>query len=159
MSASNTPWRKRSMPAEISTDAVWCATIAAALLRRGAMVHRASFILTIAALLTGVAMAIATAKPGTIWLAVGPTVVGLGVVEFWLAGRVAIDADLFAAIAAKDADLGGFDRAMQALGLMPPHKAGRPVEARVRGAMRLLKLQGLALAAQLAAPIAGALMA
>jgi hypothetical protein len=147
------------MPPETSSDAAWSATIAGALLRRGAMVHTASLILGMAALLTGVAISFVGAKPGAGWLAVGTAVVVLGTVEFWLAGRVAFDAELFQAIAAKGGDLEGFDSAMQALGVMPSHKAGRPIGARVRGAMRLFRLQGSTFAAQIAVLLAGALLA
>jgi hypothetical protein len=147
------------MTPETSSDPAWPATIAGALLRRGAMVHTASLILGMAALLTGVAMSLVGVKPGAGWLTVGTAVVVLGAVEFWLAGRVAFDAELFQAIAAKGGDLEGFDRAMQALGFMPSHKAGRPIDARVRGATRLFRLQGATFAAQIAVLLAGALLA
>jgi hypothetical protein len=123
------------------------------------MVHAASLVLTMAALLTGVAVSFVTAKPGAAWLSVGIAVVVLGIVEFWLAARVALDAELFDAIAGKGADLEGFDRAMLAVGLMPADKANRPLGRRIRGALRLLRLQTLALAAQLSALLAGALWA
>ncbi|MBV8189381.1 MAG: hypothetical protein JOY64_19565 [Alphaproteobacteria bacterium] len=147
------------MPAEAPRDDAWSMTIAAALLRRGVMVHTASLILTIVALLTGVGLSFVGAKPGPAWLVVGAAVVVLGFVEFWLAGRVALDAELLSAIAAKGCDLDGFDGAMQTLGLMPSHKASRPIGARIRGALRLFKLQGLALVAQIAVLLAGALLA
>jgi hypothetical protein len=147
------------MPADPSANAVWPATIAGALLRRGAMVHTASLILGMAALLTGVVVSFVGARAGAGWLAVGAAIVVLGALEFWLAGHVAFDAELFQAIAAKGGDLEGFDCAMQALGLMPSHKAGRSIDARVRGAMRLFRLQGLALLAQIAVLLAGALLA
>ena len=147
------------MAPETSTELSWSAAIAGAVLRRGAMVHAASLVLTMAALLTSVAMAFVTAKPGAAWLSVGIAVVLLGAVEFWLAGRVALDAELFDTIAAKGADLEGFDRAMLALGLMPAHRANRALGLRIRGALRLIKLQALALAAQVAVLLAGALWA
>jgi hypothetical protein len=140
-------------------DTAWSAAIAAAVLRRGAMVHAASLVLTMAALLTGVAMAFVTAKPGAAWLSVGIAVVALGAVEFWLAARVALDAELFDSISGKGADLEGFDRAMLGLGLMPADKANRALALRIRGAFRLIKLQALAFAAQVVALIAGALSA
>ena len=128
-------------------DAAWSAIIAGAILRRGAMVHVASSILTFGALL-GIALA-------KIWLGVGVTMVLLGLVEFWLAARVALDVELFDAIA-RSGDLEGFDRTMQALGLMPADKANRALGLRIRGALRLLWLQALALVAQIAVLIAGA---
>lgn len=127
----------------------WPATIAAALLRRGAMVHAMSSALTAAALLGGVAAAL---FDGRGVLPVAAVIVIAGLAEFWLAARVAIDADLFAALA--DGDLARFDEAMRRLGLMPQHKAGRPIDERIRGALRLLKLQVALLAVQIAALLA-----
>ena len=154
------------MRAEASetTDNAWTETIAAALLRRGAMVHAASLVLTLSALLGTAAWSILAAGHGLAWLSVGAAIVILGIVEFWLAARVALDAELFDAIATKETDLEGFDRAMQALGLMPPDKAGRALTKRVQAAFRLLKLQGLTLGLQisvlvLGAPILGAFRA
>ena len=114
----------------------WTPRIAAALLRRGAMVHAMSAALT----LGGIA-AVVFGFPG-MW----PVVV-VGLVEFWLAARVAIDADLFAALG--EDDLARFDEAMRRLGLMPESKAGRPMDDRIRGALRLLKLQGAMLLLQI----------
>lgn len=147
------------MPRERGTEDAWSAEIAAAVLRRGAMVHAGSLVLTMAALLTGVAVSFVAARPGAGWLSAGVAVVLLGAIEFGLAARVALDAELFDAIAAKGADLEGFDRAMRALGLMPADKANRPIGRRIRGALRLLQLQALALAAQVAVLISGALWA
>ena len=147
------------MEREASTDEAWAAAIAGAVLRRGAMVHAASLVLTMAALLTGLAMAFVTAKPGAAWLSVGIAVVLLGAVEFWLAARVTLDAELFDAIAGRGADLEGFDRAMLAFGLMPADKANRALAWRIRGALGLLRLQALALAAQVIVLIAGSLWA
>jgi hypothetical protein len=144
------------MPRETSADDAWSATIAAAVLRRGTMVHAASLVLTLAALLTGIAMSLVSAKPGVGWLSVGVAVVLSGAVESWLAARVAIDAELFGALAAKGTDLEGFDRAMLALGLMPADKVGRALGLRIGGALRLLKLQALALAAQVLVLVGGA---
>jgi hypothetical protein len=147
------------MAREGSTEETWSAAIAAAVLRRGAMVHAASLVLTMAALLTSVAMAFVAAKPGAAWLSVGIAIVVLGAIEFWLAGRVALDAELFDTIAGKGADLEGFDRAMLGLGLMPADKANRAIALRIRGAFRLIRLQAVALAAQVIVLIAGALWA
>jgi hypothetical protein len=142
----------------MQAEAAWSAIIAGAMLRRGAMVHAASSLLTLAALLGPAAASIAAAKLGAAWLGVAAAIVLLGLVEFWLAARVALDSELFDAIA-KSADLEGFDHAMQALALMPADKAGRSLGLRIRGALRLLKLQGLMFVAQVAALIAGVLWA
>jgi hypothetical protein len=127
-----------------ANDDAWSAAIAAAILRRGTLVHTASLILTGAALFFG-----ATTRPEIVWLIAASLVVVLGLVEFWLAARVALDADLFDTLAARQTDLAGFDRAMQRLGLMPSAKTGRSLDARIRGALRLLKLQALMLGLQL----------
>ena len=97
-------------------------------------------------------------RQGLGWLSVGAAIVVPGIVEFWLAARVALDAELFDAIAAKEADLDGFDRAMQALGMMPQDKPGRTLADRAQGAFRLLKLQGLMLGLQMAALVLGVLL-
>jgi hypothetical protein len=128
----------------------WPATIAAALLRRGALVHAMSAVLTVASLLGGIVL-----DMGGVRLVAGVVVV-VGLAEFWLAARVAIDADLFAALAGNDP--ARFDEAMQKLGLMGDDKAGRPIEARIRGALRLLKLQTALLLLQIAALFAAMLV-
>jgi hypothetical protein len=83
-------------------------------------------------------------------------VTAIGAVEFWLAARVAIDADLLAAL--DEGDLAGFDAAMQRLGLMQAGKTGRPMEDRIRGALQLLKLQASMLLLQIAALVAGGIL-
>jgi hypothetical protein len=127
----------------------WPATIAAALLRRGAMVHAISGALTVAALLGGVAAALLDLRAV---LPVAALVLIAGLAEFWLAARVAIDAELFAALGA--GDLAPFDEGMRRLGLMPQYKSGRPIDQRIKGALRLLKLQVTLLAVQIAALLA-----
>jgi hypothetical protein len=123
----------------------WTPRIAAALLRRGAMVHAMSAALT----LGGIAAAVLGFHET--W----PMIV-VGLVEFWLAARVAIDADLFAALG--EDDLARFDEAMRRLRLMPDSKAGRPMDDRIRGALRLLKLQGAMLLLQIAAAFIGMML-
>jgi hypothetical protein len=147
------------MRAEASEAAgsAWTATIAAALLRRGAMVHAASLVLTLSALLGTAAWSIFVASRGMGWTSAGAAIVILGIAEFWLAARVALDAELFDAIAAKGSDLDGFDRAMRVLGLMPSDNAGRALGKRVQGAFRLLKLQGLMLGLQISVFVLGTL--
>ena len=136
-------------------DDAWQAAIAGALLRQGAALHAASLALTVAALLAGVLLAFVGAQAGAAWRAVGAAVLLLGLAEFWLAGRVAFDADLFARLAARGGHLAAFDRAMLGLGLLPATKAGRPMATRIAGARRLFRLQGLAFGGQLAV-LAGA---
>jgi hypothetical protein len=132
------------MPSE-----TWPAAIAAALLRRGAMVHAASCVVTLAAI-AGASVALAAARPGSVWLPIACVGIAAGVIEFWLAARVAIDADLFQAIAARPGDLEGFDRAMLDLGLLSAAKTGRSLTGRTRAALRLLMLQASVLGLQVA---------
>ena len=131
-------------PSTASDDGAWSAAIAAALLRRGAMIHTASLLLVGMAVVVGAAV-----RADVAFLIAAGAIVVLGALEFWLAARVALDADLFDTIAARRADLAGFDRAMRGLRLMPQAKAGRPIDARIRGALRLLKLQAATLGLQL----------
>jgi hypothetical protein len=135
-----------------SADGAWSAAIAAAILRRGALLHTASLLLTVATIVAGVAT-----RPGSAWLVAIAVVAVLCVVEFWLAARVALDAELFDVLAARPSDLAQFDRAMQSLGLMPAPKANRPLADRIRGAFRLLKLQALTLGLQVAVLVVGGL--
>lgn len=134
------------MDAEPSTadDDAWSAAVAAAVLRRGALIHTASLLLLGMAVVAG-----AAARADVAFLVAAGVIVALGAAELWLAARVALDADLFDAIATRRADLAGFDRAMQRLGLMPQGKGGRTMAARIRGALGLLKLQAMLLGLQL----------
>ena len=131
--------------------------IAAALLRRGAMVHAASCALTVAALVGATAAAMLGLPHRALWLSLSAEVVVAGLVEFWLAVRVAVDADLFAAIGTAGNDLDRFDRSMSELGLLAADKTGRPLIVRIRGALRLLKLQAAMLIVQMLAFVIGAL--
>ena len=135
-----------------AADRAWSAAIAAAILRRGALLHTASLVLTVATVI-----AVVSTRPGSASLVAIAVVAALGIVEFWLAARVALDAELFDVLAARRSDLAGFDRAMQSLGLMPPAKANRPLAHRIRGAFRLLKLQALTLGLQVAVLVIGGL--
>ena len=135
-----------------AADFTWSAASAAAILRRGALLHTASLVLTVPAVIAGV-----TTRPGSAWLVAIAVVAALAVIEFWLAARVALDADLFDVLASRPSDLAGFDRAMQGLGLMSAAKANRPLADRIRGGLRLLKLQALTLGLQVAVLVIGGL--
>ena len=131
---------------------------AAALLDQGRIADRLSRLLTAAAI-GGVLLypAIAVRPP---WVMPGcATLVALaGLGEVYFAIRVALDRALFERIArAREApDFAATDEALMQLGLMPASKAGRPIDARVAGARRLLQLQIVALAAQVLLTLAGA---
>ena len=89
---------------------------------------------------------------GAIVLHIGVLVMGLMVQ--WLAFRVRFDAALFADLSARAQhnalDLQRFDGAMVALNLMLPTRAGRDIDARCRGALRLLRVEGYLVVAQAA---------
>jgi hypothetical protein len=84
--------------------------------------------------------------PSWPWLFIA--ILAAGIVEGWLALRVAFDADLFAALAREDGDLASFDAAMLNLGLMPAERQVGTVAQRAKRAIRLLKWQGACLLVQ-----------
>jgi hypothetical protein len=140
--------------AETDDNNIWQATVTAALLRQGQPIAAVSRMLLAVAIL-GVLVSIAA--DFVIWTLPCMASLAAGVLAIWLSLRVSLDAELFEALA-RAPDLVGFDQAMTALGLVRPHCAGRPLEARTKGALRLLKMQGAALAAQIIFFIAGALV-
>lgn len=131
---------------------------AAALLAQGRKVDRLSCGITAAAIaVIAIVPAVAPQPPWTsIAFAVAAVLAGLA--ETYLAIRVGFDAELFRRLALTE-DFASMDAALEQLGLLPAAKRGRPIEVRVAGAMRLLRRQVLALAAQVLCVLAGALMA
>ncbi|WP_175844523.1 hypothetical protein [Burkholderia arboris] len=86
----------------------------------------------------------APATPARVLLAVVST--GSGIAALWYAVRIAIDRRLFAALAraaagdgAVDDGLEALDRALTDLGWIDATKAGRALDARVRGAVGLCR--------------------
>ncbi len=77
----------------------------------------------------------------------------LGLVQKYWAIRVALDAELFATLAGdplqREARIAELDAALVELHLQPATQTARPWDARICGARRLLRMQGLWLAAQL----------
>ena len=124
----------------------WSTTIAAAVLRCGAALHAASSVLSLVAL--------AAAATASIVVPIAMATIVVGLVEFWLAARVAIDAELFDALAT-NADLKGLDRSLHDLGLRPNDRTTRPLVERIRAAFRLLKLQAAAFVLQVSVLLAG----
>nr|WP_298136271.1 hypothetical protein [uncultured Pseudomonas sp.] len=123
----------------------------ASLLGRGRTLDRLSGSLTLFGLAIGLAPLLgATAQPlGALFCA---ALVLLGLVEKYWALRVALDAELFQRLAGdaerlvqRTLDL---DQALIGLGLQPADKTDRSWDERSRGALRLLRLQALALLAQ-----------
>jgi hypothetical protein len=126
-----------------SADDASIAVVTAAVLRRGRMLHFISLIFS------GLVLAWFLYK-GAVFSAMPVLVLLFGLAEFWFALRVALDADLFAAIGEGKLDAVKLDDALQRLGFIKKAKAGRSMEERSRGALRLLKLQGLCLLLQVA---------
>lgn len=126
-------------------DAIWTAAVAASLLRRGrALGIVAGVLLTVAT-----AASLAALLMGQKLVALGfATTLMPGLVSLWFSFRTALDADFFDGLA-RHGDLAAFDRAMLSLGLMTADRAGRPLEARVEGALRLLKKQAVAAGVQM----------
>ncbi|AXK54748.1 MULTISPECIES: hypothetical protein [Pseudomonas] len=123
----------------------------ASLLRRGRALDQLSTGLTLLGALYGLGQyLLASVSLGG--LIVSLALVLLGLVEKYLALRVAFDADLFQRVADSPASLEhstqALDQALGALGLQPVEKGGRPWDQRSRGALGLLRRQALLLAAQ-----------
>jgi len=121
--------------------------IAADLLAQGDRLDRLSRLLTLGGLAGSAGIFVLGAWPGLLCGAVALA----GLAELYLALRVAFDAALFRRLATETdgPDWPAFDTAMIRLGLLPAAKAGRPAEARIAGALRLMRGQAVALAVQL----------
>lgn len=123
----------------------------ASLLRRGRALDQLSTGLTLLGALYGLGQYLLTSV--TLGgLLVSLALVLLGLVEKYLAMRVAFDADLFQRVADAPTTLEhstqALDQALSALGLQPAQRGGRPWDQRSRGALGLLRRQALLLAAQ-----------
>ena len=134
------------------------AAVATHLLAQGAMVHRLSSALTIASLLAVLLLVLLLPPTRHGAIALVALAVIAGVVELWFALRVAFDARIFRLLSRGDSPdgltLSAFDTAMGTVGLMPPDKRGRPVAARLQGALRLLRWQVTLLLTQVAVLLA-----
>lgn len=133
----------------------------AALLDQARIVDGLSRPLTVAALLALFAPALTGQRWSAALFVLLAAIVLAGLAESYLALRVRFDAALFRHLAEGAAipDLAILDRALMALGLLPAAKAGRALGPRIEGARRLFRLQGVALALQIALILAGALFA
>lgn len=123
----------------------------ASLLRRGRALDQLSTGLTLLGALYGLGQYLLTSVTLS-GLLVSLALVLLGLVEKYLALRVAFDADLFQRVADAPTTLEhstqALDQALSALGLQPAQRGGRPWDQRSRGALGLLRRQALLLAAQ-----------
>lgn len=130
---------------------------AADLLDQGQAVNRLSIAVTaigLGVLLIPMIPASAATQPTAIVVAV------LGVVELFLAGRVAISAGQFRRLAedaaAERLDIAAFDAALIALKFVSTRSAGLPITRRFAFARRLLIVQTILFVLQVAAAIGGA---
>ena len=128
----------------------------AALLEQGRTLDALSRLLTLfaVALLFAGALELVAKAPAIL---IGLVVIILGVAEAWFALRVGFDAALLRDVANRT-QFAALDTAMVRLDLIAPEKAGRPLEERLQGAMRLMRLQGLCLGGQILLLIVGALI-
>jgi len=121
------------------------AQVIAALLRQGRLLDRLSGTL----LLTGVVFGLGQLllkRADPLLAAVCLALVLAGLVQKYLALRVAFDAELFARL--ESLSLAELDAALLGLGLLAPERAGRPLAERSCGALRLLRRQALCVAGQ-----------
>jgi hypothetical protein len=127
-------------------DRAVCAVMAATL-GSGRFAHHLSLPITLASLLPVPLLGLA-GRSVMGWLVLAAIFVA-GLIETYVAARVALDAKLLGALSAGRLDLAGLDKALGRLRLAPQRKLGRSLEPRLAGAARLLKLQIALLAAQL----------
>jgi hypothetical protein len=125
--------------------------VLARLLREGRILDRLSTGVTVLGMAFGLLQLLFVAQI-PFGFSVAAWLVALGLVQKYLALRVAFDARLFAWLSS-DADsleerICAVDRTLQCLGLQSVKQAGRSWTKRQQGALRLLRAQGLTLAAQ-----------
>lgn len=120
--------------------------VIAALLRQGRSLDHCSLALLLLGAVAGLAQSLlAVASPWLLTACLG--LVLTGIVQKYFALRVALDAALFERLERIDTQV--LDATLQGLGLLAPAKAGRPLQARAEGALRLLRRQALAFGLQL----------
>jgi hypothetical protein len=136
-------------PAGREADTIWQATIGAALARRGQPLQTTGAIIGAAAIVFAIFLLMI--KPERAGATLVLSIAQLGLIGFglYLGQRVALDADLFAALA-RHPDPAGFDAAMVDLGLIEPSGVGRSMHDRVKGLKRLLSWLIGAIALQMA---------
>jgi len=119
-----------------ANDRAACA-VCADLLATGTVWSQATLLAVLAALAAAATGARFGNSPVVLLL-----VLAVGLVERYLATRVALDASLFARLARVDApDLATLDTALQRVLGVSPAKSGRPLSARLAGARRLYRAQ------------------
>lgn len=135
-------------------------TTTAIVLDQGVRLDNMSRGLSMASLIGVVCVGVVTGRASAPSMALLASAALAGLVELWLAMRVAIDAALFRQLAtAATPDWATLDAALLRLHLLPKAKAGRPAAERIGGTWRLLRGQGAALIVQVGLIIAGAVCA
>lgn len=126
--------------------------LTASLLRRGRQIDQLSTGLTLLGLAGGL-LPMLIGRGNLLMALPCVLLILLGLIQKYWAIRTALDAELFAALAAdpaqRDARITELDSALVELHLQPAKHASRPWDARIRGAWRLLRMQALWLIAQL----------
>ncbi|MGL4438118.1 MAG: hypothetical protein ACRCUE_02510 [Bosea sp. (in: a-proteobacteria)] len=127
-----------------ATDEAGMASMAAALLEQGRQIHAATLVVMVG--IIGLAIiGAATDRLNAPVALLGTGVLVAAAAELWLAIRTGFDAALFRAVACGQIDLRRLDAALLRFRLIPVEKSGRPIELRIKGGLRLLRLQGLCL--------------
>ena len=131
---------------------------AASLLDQGRTVDRLSRLLTASALIGILMYAAAIGQPPFALAAAAILAVVAGCGELYFAIRVAFDAALFHRLASapEPVDFADLDQALTDLDLLPATRRGRPADARIAGARRLMRFQILAVLVQVFAIAGGA---
>jgi hypothetical protein len=130
----------------------------ATLLDQGRGLDHFSHLLTVAALLGLVAIAVLGVHAPVPAALLALSVLA-GLAEVYLAIRVGFDAGLLRELATDALDPVELDAALTTMGLMPAAKSGRPIDQRAAGACRLFYRQGATVASQLILFLLGALVA
>lgn len=131
------------------------AAVTAAVLRQGRLMHYASLMLSVFAMIQLLLLHAAECRlSGTaLWLPMLALLLGLA--ELVFAMRVALDARLFGTIENNTLSASDLDDALLRLGLIHRKTDPRSMQNRAKGALRLIKLQTLCLTCQTLALIPG----
>jgi hypothetical protein len=131
--------------------------VAASLLEQGRTINALSLIMTAFSFIAlSLLSGFESRTPNLGWV-VFVIVFAAGLGQTYFAIRVGLDAALFRGLAAQETgpDLAALDKALQGQGLLPQHKAGRPLAERIAGARRLFNYQSGLLLVQVAILIVG----
>jgi membrane protein required for beta-lactamase induction len=122
-------------------------TVMAAVLDQGRILNGLSWPI---AALTVVAVPFIGPQHGLLWTWLALCAAfAAALLQAYLAARVALDADLFRALGKGRLEPQTLDASLRRLALAKEAKLGRPLEQRLSGAMRLLKMQVASLVVQL----------